>query len=502
MYENATECLILEMRTKPTMGSQEQESSSIEATVKRAGASIGQYSRGWVMVHPLVCSIIFMVLAGGMLMPVGENAAYAQGANRTDIEIDHSVTGFLLTGGHAQVQCERCHVQGLFRGTPRQCMQCHSPGGRLVSTFKPANHIQTTVNCDSCHRTTAWKPAFFTHNGVKPGSCSTCHNNSTAVGKPATHMPSTFSCDSCHRSTVSWAGAVFRHQGIAPGACVSCHNGIQARGKPAAHVATTASCDTCHLVGAANWRLVSGVFNHAGVVPGTCGTCHNGTRATGKPARHIPTTAACDVCHRTTAWIPATMSHAGIAPGTCATCHNGTTARGKTANHIPTTQSCDVCHRTTGWIPATFSHTGIAPGTCATCHNGTLATGKSASHFVTTQSCDACHRAGIAWIPVTTYTHRSIAYKPHRSGVTCVACHTTNNEIIPWRFAAYRPDCAGCHAGDFRPDPHKKVDSPAIYYTVAELKDCAGSCHMYRDATFTTIVRTRTGQHSSTGGGF
>jgi len=91
-----------------------------------------------------------------------------------------------------------------------------------------------------------------------------------------------------------------------------------------------------------------------------------------------------------TAWTPATFSHAGVAPGTCATCHNGTTAKGKPANHIPTTQSCDACHKTTSW-DANFSHTGVVPGTCATCHNGVYAKGKPKDHPVTTQSCDACH---------------------------------------------------------------------------------------------------------------
>ena len=106
------------------------------------------------------------------------DTAFAQGSIRTDIEIDHSSTGFPLSGGHAQVVCERCHLQGIFRGTPTQCMQCHSPGGRVVSTFKPTNHLPTMVNCSSCHRTTNWTPAFFTHNGVAPGTCSKCHNQS------------------------------------------------------------------------------------------------------------------------------------------------------------------------------------------------------------------------------------------------------------------------------------------------------------------------------------
>jgi len=86
--------------------------------------------------------------------------------------------------------------------------------------------------------------------------------------------------------------------------------------------------------------------------------------------------------------------------------------------------------------------------------------------------------------------------------VTCASCHQTNSEVIAWRFAAYKPDCAGCHASTFQPTKHKKVDSPAIFYTVAELKNCAGSCHEYTNSSFTTILRTRTGEHRSTSGSF
>ena len=195
------------------------------------------------------------------------------------------------------------------------------------------------------------------------------------------------------------------------------------------------------------------------------------------------------------------FTHQGVTPGSCMTCHNGRTAPGKPANHLPTNLSCDSCHRTTAWKPATFTHNAVAPGSCLTCHNGQTVSGKSASHFVTTRSCDACHRT-TAWRPVNRYDHLSPAYKQHNTSVTCTSCHTTNSETIAWKFSAYKPDCAGCHASRFKPDAHKKVESPAILYTAAELKDCSGSCHLYTDNTLSKIKKTRTGQHRPTGGGF
>ena len=86
--------------------------------------------------------------------------------------------------------------------------------------------------------------------------------------------------------------------------------------------------------------------------------------------------------------------------------------------------------------------------------------------------------------------------------MSCTSCHTTNNEVISWQFASYRPNCAGCHANNYKAGEHKKVDTPKILYTVQELQDCSGACHEYTDATFSTIKKTRTGKHRATDGSF
>jgi len=375
--------------------------------------------------------------------------AHAQSPG-TGRAVDHKHTVFPLTGAHARLECQDCHVRGVFKGTPTQCQLCHVQGGRV-----------------------------------------------TATSKPATHVPTNDRCDLCHTSTITWVGARFTHSGIAPGGCVQCHNGRTATGKPANHVQTTAACDSCHRTTA--W--VPAGFNHAGVTPGTCAQCHNGSTATGKPGNHIQTTAACDTCHRTTAWLPATFNHSGVTPGGCAQCHNGSTATGKPTNHVQTTAACDSCHRTTAWLPATFSHATVVPGSCNQCHNGSTATGKPGGHFNTARSCDSCHTTS-AWTPAR-YTHTSPAYSPHASGVTCVGCHRSNTETISWQYGGYAGSCAGGHAGDYKQGSHKKTESPTtIFYTVDELRNCAGSCHQYTDSTFGTILRSRSGEHRSTSGGF
>jgi len=360
---------------------------------------------------------------------------------RQSAERNHRVPGFAARhlAGLAALM-----LTLLMFAAPATAAERNSTSFNHLTTGFPLTGAHAQANCQTCHARGVFKGT--------PRQCEFCHfqgSRMASTAKPTNHVQTTQPCDQCHTNTVTWAGARFRHTGI---------------------------------------------------IPGNCMTCHNNNIASGKPTNHVQTTAACDTCHRTTAWIPASFRHTNVTPGSCATCHNGSTATGKPSGHVQTTAACDTCHRTTAWIPATFSHTTVTPGSCATCHNGSTATGKPSTHFVTTRSCDACHTTS-SWTTVR-YTHTSPSYSTHNSGVTCRGCHTGNNEVIAWKFGAYSGSCAGCHAGDFKTDPHKKTETPTTtWYTVAELKNCAGSCHILNGTTG-AITKTRSSEHRSTDGGF
>jgi hypothetical protein len=230
-------------------------------------------------------------------------------------------------------------------------------------------------------------------------------------------------------------------------------------------------------------------------VLGTCFSCHNGTTARGKGTNHIPSANTCETCHVTTAWTPARFDHVGVTPGTCSSCHNGVRASGKSTTHLPTTAECDSCHTTLAWRPARFSHAGITSG-CGGCHNGTTATGKDPGHMTTARECNVCHST-TAWTPLT-HRHSTANYPgDHRVALTCLSCHTSNADTIPWRTPAYANSCAGCHSGNYRSGPHTKYDTPKTLYTVSELRNCSGACHVYTNSTLTTISRRRNGpQHT------
>jgi hypothetical protein len=124
-----------------------------------------------------------------------------------------------------------------------------------------------------------------------------------------------------------------------------------------------------------------------------------------------------------------TFDHQGVEPAKCRTCHDGKSASGMPPRHLMVMASCDTCHRTTSWTPAQFSHNGTTPNTCLACHNGMGASRKPSGHFMTARSCDSCHKT-TEWNPVA-YTHTSPAYRVGSEPAACITCHVTNGEIIP-----------------------------------------------------------------------
>lgn len=259
-----------------------------------------------------------------------------------------------------------------------------APGGSPTAPSSQTHVPIGTAACEKCHSPTV----FTSFAGMNMKNNATAHN---AV--------STFTCITCHEGTpkYTWYGVnittrAVGHEGRKAGQdCIACHSrsfnkfsGALAIIKPVLRSAVTMSSPRLmpELPGGAGGVDTNARFNHQGVLPGQCNTCHNGQLAKGQPTKHVMTRL-----------------------------------------------SCDSCHRNTAWTPAQFNHQGALPGQCQSCHNGSGATGKPSGHFFTTRSCDSCHRT-VSWVPVT-YTHMAPGYQPQVDKPTCVSCHITNGEIIP-----------------------------------------------------------------------
>jgi len=115
------------------------------------------------------------------------------------------------------------------------------------------------------------------------------------------------------------------------------------------------------------------------------------------------------------------------------------------------------------------------------------------SHLRTRLDCASCHTYP-DW-SVLVFKHTSAAYPgQHRAALDCAACHTSNTDQVPYASAANAGTCAGCHATDFKPAAHPATVKGQSY-TAGELANCTGACHVYSDATRTTIVKKLPGPY-------
>jgi hypothetical protein len=156
--------------------------------------------------------------------------------------------------------------------------------------------------------------------------------------------------------------------------------------------------------------------------------------------------------------------------------------------HITTSLDCRECHTTATFVGGTWVHDASTVGMCDTCHNDVdgVATAKPATgHINTDMQCDTCHSTG-AWAP-TSFSHDPLGNYPgdHRRALVCGSCHG-NIITTPfvYRYSQYAPDCAACHAGDFkRVGRHNGGENG----TVEQNKDCSGGgtgCHRVTSSDF------------------
>jgi hypothetical protein len=221
----------------------------------------------------------------------------------------NAFTSFPLTGAHANVPCEQCHVNGRFAGTPRDCASCHLAD--YQKTTNP-NHAAAGFpqDCSVCHSTVNWMNAKFDHS---------------TTGFPLTGAHQQLACATCH------VGGNFALHSTA---CVSCHLADYSKTNNPNHQAAgfPQQCEICHTTTA--WTPAS--FDHnrtpfpltGAHVNVPCASCHINGQFAGTPTD-------CYSCHKTD--------------------YQGTTDPNHVAAGFPTT--CQTCHTTTSWLGATFNHT-------------------------------------------------------------------------------------------------------------------------------------------------
>jgi len=64
-------------------------------------------------------------------------AGSTQAAAPVRSSFDHLTTGFELLGQHRDLPCESCHVNAIFKGTPKYCAACHGADGNSAAAANP-----------------------------------------------------------------------------------------------------------------------------------------------------------------------------------------------------------------------------------------------------------------------------------------------------------------------------------------------------------------------------
>jgi hypothetical protein len=125
---------------------------------------------------------------------------------------------FPLDGKHATAECDACHANQVYRGTPSECDQCHKEPDIHAGVFG--------LKCYYCHSADAWSPSnlrqhnFPLNHGVGDQNlqlqCDACHGSNYID----------YTCYSCHdhqpgEITQSHASLKISDQDLL--ACAKCH---------------------------------------------------------------------------------------------------------------------------------------------------------------------------------------------------------------------------------------------------------------------------------------
>jgi hypothetical protein len=415
--------------------------------------------------------------------------AFSWGSN-----FDHNSTPFPLTGMHVATPCSACHVSGAFKNTAQDCYSCHQATYRATST---PNHTAAKfeTNCVTCHTTSGWSPASFSHDNTKfPLSgahkavlCKDCHVNNQFATLP-------MNCVDCHRTDfVNTTNPNHQTQGY-PQTCVQCHSTTSWRPAAFDHNATkfaltgrhiTLQCQDCH------------TNNNYQLVYTNCYPCHQVEYQRPTNPNHVVAMLdhRCESCHSTSTWLPSTFNHSStkfvltgkhattdcqschvngnyqLTYTDCFQCHQADYARPVNPVHVVPSFShqCQTCHTTSIWTPSSFDHASTKfaltgahravlckdchvnnqysglPANCVDCHRSDYTTSANPNHVALgyPQTCVQCHST-TAWRPAS-FDHNVTKFSLTGAhvAVQCVQCHINNNYQLVYT------DCYPCHSTDY-----------------------------------------------------
>ena len=347
---------------------------------------------------------------------------------------DHKLTGYVLEGRHAKINCKDCHKSefvrekitqkksaGTFLGLQTSCLTCH----------EDFHQQSLSSDCASCHGFESFRPA--------PGF----DHQKTAFPLRGKHQQ--VDCAKCHREAERNGKKFQQFTNVAFAGCTSCHHDVHDN-------KFGQDCSKCHTE--QSFRQVGGLtdFNH---------------NKTGFPLTGKHQAVDCRSCHKQS--FTATIAH-----NRCNNCHNDYhkgqfTQNGKSSD-------CADCHTVNGFVPSLFTIERHNQGSfkleeahlatpCFSCHHknnrwefrkvgqkcvdchSNIHQGLITDKYMPDRQCDRCHTVA-NWGNVN-FDHRQTSFElvGKHAEISCRACHfvENNNNGFTQRFANLFSQCESCH---------------------------------------------------------
>ena len=326
----------------------------------------------------------------------------------------HDSTAYPLTGKHAEVACNTCHLSKRVPG--RSDAQ-----GRAIPVYKPLPFR----GCADCHDDP--------HAGRLSSRCTECHTTrgfEAVEGRAFNHALTKYplkgqhgrvSCEGCHGPNLVKRNPAFDR-------CEGCHSDPH-NGK-AVLAGKPVDCSACHRV--------------EGFAPSAFTVAQHASSPYPLEGRHAQV--ACMKCHvalpATTGAKSARVARLRMPFGRCVDCHAD--SHGGQLSSRADQGACEGCHAVAGWSPSTYS---IA-------RHGSLRLRLEGRHAeIPCRSCHAGTRVGLP-APASSVSLGNAAVAVTLAGTACADCHV-DAHAGRYGKAGTLPtagDCSACHSvTSFRP---------------------------------------------------
>lgn len=344
---------------------------------------------------------------------------------------------------NAKTTCNSCHQDVHEQTLGVDCDRCHNDNSWLVNNIKqlhqassfPLSGVHATVECNECHISSS--DLRFDKMG---NDCFSCHRDDFQATVNPNHAAAGFSinCTECHnQNATNWSGPIYDHSffpltNAHKLDCKSCHASGVYKGLPS-------TCESCHLT---DYNTTTNPNHQQAGYSKDCQTCHTTSTWTGAAVDHsfFPLTnghqLSCTECHTN-------GTYQGL-QNDCNSCHNKDYAATTNPNHTQAgyTTDCKTCHNTTNWTEATQDHsffplTNAHKLDCKSCHASGVYKGLPST-------CQSCHLP--EYNAATNPPHLSAGYSKE-----CQLCHNTNfwTDANLNHDAAYFPIYSGSHKGEW-----------------------------------------------------